>query len=82
MVTKGDIQDLQICDCIEAEELPIAAWEAFLLNSLWHVVLHFWHGCYNRRSYIFSDKDISTIKFISFISPEYRIELIQIISQL
>lgn len=76
MITKGDVKDPKIWDYIEVKESPIAAWEVYLLHSLWHVLPHFWHGGYNSRSYIFSKEDVYEI---SFIRSEDRDELISII---
>lgn len=77
VVTKGDINNPEIWDCIDVKDEPIAAWQVYLLYSLWHILPHFWHGIYNRRSYIFTTNDILNRKFIS---SEYGNELISILS--
>lgn len=76
MATNGDVKDPNIWEYIEVKESPIAAWEVYLLHSLWHVLPHFWHGGYNRRSYIFSKEDVYKI---SFMISEDRDKLISII---
>lgn len=78
MVTKGIFKDFRIWDHIDVKDTPMAAWQVYLLYSLWHILPHFWHGGYNRRSYIFTGKDISSIKFIR---SEYRNQLISILSE-
>ncbi len=76
MVTKGDNTDFKIWDHIEVNDSSMAAWQIYLLHSLWHALPHFWHGGYNRRSYIFTSKDIPNIEFIR---PEHRNKLMSII---
>lgn len=58
----GDFEDLKIFDHITVEDSCDGAWQVFLLNNIWHVLPFFWHGGYNKRSYLFSEDDISSIE--------------------
>lgn len=51
-------KDINIFNHINVEDSCNGAWQAYLLNSLWHVLPMFWHGCYDKRTYLFSKEDI------------------------
>lgn len=77
MVTKDNVKDFKIWKYINVKDDPMAVWQVYLLRSLWHVLPHHWHGGYNRRTYIFTSKDIENIKFKR---PEESSNLIATIS--
>src|SRR5574344_780686 len=58
-------KDKNIFKHIIVEDNCDGAWQAFLLNSLWHVLPFWWHGNYYKRSYLFSHEDVKNIHFIS-----------------
>jgi len=51
----------EIFKFVYADASEAGAWQAFLLNSLWHALPYFWHGGYDYRSYIFSKDSIAEV---------------------
>jgi len=45
--------DYSIWDYISVEKSAEGAWNAYLLDNLWHVLPMFWHALYDRRYYLF-----------------------------
>ena len=43
-----------------------AAWQLYLLNNITDVLPHFWHGCYNKCTYIFQESVIDGILPLKF----------------
>lgn len=77
MVIKDNVKDFEIWKYINVKDDPMAVWQAYLLRTLWHALPYHWHGGYNRRTYIFTSKDIENIKFER---PEESSNLIATIS--
>lgn len=48
-----------------------AIWQAFLLSQTYHLIGMRWHGCYEARSFIVSDKDIAELKPFSDVGNEH-----------
>ena len=63
VVQKG-IPDADIWKYIRVDNSTIGAWEVYLLHIIWHTLPLFWHENYNKRSYLFSQKDCDDITFI------------------
>ena len=53
--------DLRIWDYIKAEDNIDAAWQAFLLYKMWHMLPLFWHANYDRRTYLYDRGDVAHI---------------------
>lgn len=62
-ISKGNICDYSIWDHIVVEDSHMGAWQTYLLYSVWHTLPFFWHGLYDKRSYIYSENDIARIEF-------------------
>ena len=62
-ISKGKICDYSIWDHIAVEDSHMGAWQTYLLYSVWHTLPFFWHGLYDKRSYIYSENDIARIEF-------------------
>lgn len=60
----GNIKDFNIWEHIKVEDSKAGAWQAYLLNTLWHSLPFFWHGQYDARSYLYSKEDIKKIEFL------------------
>ena len=46
---------------LEFENTAMGAWQAFLIDRLWHSLPLWWHDNYNKRDYIYSKEDINKI---------------------
>ena len=46
---------------LEFENSAMGAWQAFLIDRLWHSLPLWWHENYNKRDYIYSKEDINKI---------------------
>ncbi len=53
---KGKV-DYNIFDHLIINDLPINVWQAFLVDTLWHILPMWWHECYNHRLFIFNSQD-------------------------
>ena len=53
--------DLRIWDYIKAEDHIDAAWQAYLLYKMWHILPLFWHANYDRRTYLYDRGDAAYI---------------------
>lgn len=76
-ISKDGSNDYSIWNHITVEDSHMGAWHVYLLNSIWHSLPLFWHGLYDKRTYIYSENDIEHIEFINkdiehieFISKE------------
>lgn len=48
------------------EPTKMGAWQLYLMNNITHVLPYFWHGGYNRCTYIFQESDIDGILPLKF----------------
>lgn len=46
---------------LEFENSAMGAWQAYLVDRLWHSLPLWWHDNYNKRDYIYSKEDINKI---------------------
>jgi len=46
---------------LEFENTAMGAWQAFLIDRLWHSLPLWWHDNYNKRDYIYSKEDVNKI---------------------
>lgn len=63
-IDQNGIYDTKIWEYIIVEDSPMGAWQAFLLHSAWRLLPMFWHGGYDRRTYIYSTNDCHNMKFM------------------
>ena len=63
-IDQDGVYDTKIWDYIKVEDSPMGAWQAFLLNSAWRLLPMFWHGGYDRRTYIYSTNDCHNMIFM------------------
>lgn len=63
-IDRAGTYDTKIWNYIKVDDSPMAAWQAYLLHSAWHSLPMFWHGLYDRHSYIFSANDCLNIEFM------------------
>jgi hypothetical protein len=56
-----DAFTLNIYGYLEFENTAMGAWQAFLIDRLWHSLPLWWHDNYNKRDYIYSKEDIYKI---------------------
>ena len=56
-----DAFTFNINEYLEFENTAMGAWQAFLIDRLWHSLPLWWHDNYNKRDYIFSKEDINKI---------------------
>ena len=56
-----DAFTLNIYGYLEFENTAMGAWQAFLIDRLWHSLPLWWHDNYNKRDYIYSKEDINKI---------------------
>lgn len=56
----GEI-DYEVFNHIKFDESEYGAWNAYMINSLVHVLPLWWHANYNARKYIFNEDDLSLI---------------------
>lgn len=56
-----DAFTLNIYEYLEFENSAMGAWQAFLIDRLWHSLPLWWHDNYNKRDYIYSKEDINKI---------------------
>lgn len=61
IITPDGSKDGDIWNYIEVEESCMGAWQAYLLNTLWHVLPLYDHSNYCRRQFVFLDQDIEAI---------------------
>ena len=69
-ISEGNICDYSIWDHIVVEDSHMGAWQTYLLYSVWRTLPFFWHGLYDKRSYIYSENDIARIEFITNEVPK------------
>lgn len=53
--------DENIFNHLIVQKSAMGAWQAYLLQTLWHVLPLFWHGNYHARDYVFSKEDASRV---------------------
>ena len=56
-----DALTFNIYKYLEFENSAMGAWQAFLIERLWHSLPLWWHENYNKRDYIYSKEDINKI---------------------
>ena len=57
--TPDGTRDESIFDFFRFEDSPTGAWQAFLLQQLWHYLPLWWHANYDGRTYVYSKEDLS-----------------------
>ena len=60
-ISKEGSNDYSIWDHITVEDSHMGAWQTYLLYSVWHYLPFFWHGAYNKRSYIYTENDVTKV---------------------
>ena len=63
-IDQDGIYDTKIWEYIKVDDSPMGAWQAFLLHSAWRLLPMFWHGGYDRRTYIYSTNDCHNMIFM------------------
>jgi hypothetical protein len=58
-VIKSDIDEFW--DNISTEESAMGIWQVFLLKNLWNYLPLFWHSNYDKRDYIYTQKQMTII---------------------
>ena len=56
-----DAFTFNINEYLEFENSAMGAWQAFLIDRLWHSLPLWWHDNYNKRDYIYSKEDLNKI---------------------
>ena len=56
-----DAFTFNINEYLEFENSAMGAWQAFLIDRLWHSLPLWWHDNYNKRDYIYSKEDLYKI---------------------
>ena len=64
-------KDKKIWEYLRIEDSPMGAWQAYLINEIWHTLPTFWHGGYHRRKYVFSTEDCFDIKPLNAGNEDY-----------
>ena len=52
-----------IFDFLYVEDSPMGAWQAYLLDRMWHYLPFYWHGYYDQRFYIYSQEKLQKMGF-------------------
>ena len=55
---KDGKQEKDIFKYINVTNSYKGAWQAFVLHVLWRILPHYWHGCYNYRTFVFDTPDL------------------------
>ena len=60
---------------LEFENTAMGAWQAFLIDRLWHSLPLWWHDNYNKRDYIYSKEDIN--KITHFVDRDFDASILE-----
>ena len=55
---KNGNEDRSIFNHLNTTETYLGVWQIFILHKLWHILPHFWHGCYYYRTFVFDIQDL------------------------
>ena len=75
-----DAITFEIYNYLVFENSAMGAWQAFLLDRLWHSLPLWWHENYNKRDYIYSKADVNKLnhfidrKFDASVLAKYDLE--------
>ena len=70
-----DAFTFNINEYLEFENSAMGAWQAFLIDRLWHSLPLWWHDNYNKRDYIYSKEDIN--KITHFVDRDFDASVLE-----
>lgn len=77
--TPDGMRDESIFDFFRFEDSPAGAWQAFLLQQMWHYLPLWWHANYDERTYVYSKEDLSrSFLGIAMIDPKARMHMLKL----
>lgn len=79
---RKSVKPLDVFQFIRLPFTEEAIWQAFLLSQTYHLVGMRWHGGYERRTFIVSDKDIADLKPLFEVENGHFIRLQEQIQQI
>ena len=79
---KESVEPLDVFRCITLPFTEEAIWQAFLLSQTYHLVGMRWHGGYEKRTFIVSDKDIAGLEPFSYLSDSRNIDFVHLQEQM
>lgn len=75
-------EPVSIFQCITLPFTEEAIWQAFLLSQIYHLVGMRWHGGYEKRTFIVSDKDIAGLKPFPYLSDSCNMDFVHLREQM
>jgi len=70
-----DAFTFNIYEYLEFENSAMGAWQAYLVDRLWHSLPLWWHDNYNKRDYIYSKEDIN--KITHFVDRDFDASVLE-----
>ena len=70
-----DAFTFNINEYLEFENTAMGAWQAFLIDRLWHSLPLWWHDNYNKRDYIYSKEDVN--KITHFVDRDFDASVLE-----
>ena len=76
------VEPLDVFRCITLPFTEEAIWQAFLLSQTYHLVGMRWHGGYEKRTFIVSDKDIAGLEPFPYLSDSQKMDFVHLREQM